>query len=90
MRPYTETIPLKKPVQAGSEQVTEIKFKKPIAKDLRKISVDPKLGDILDLAQRLSDQPMFVIDSLEMEDAQKVIELVSGFLGIGQTTEIPS
>lgn len=77
---------LEKPIMHGSETISELTFREPVAKDLRALPVDPKTGDLLDLAAKLAAQPPSVIDKLSIPDAVKVLELVGNALGVGLET----
>lgn len=77
---------LMEPIQQGSETIKELEFRKPKAKDLRKLPVNAGTGDILDLAGRLCGQPPSVIDELSIDDTVKVLEVVSDFLPGSQKT----
>ena len=71
---------LKEPIQVGSEQITELKFRKMKAKDIRNLPAAPNTGDLLNIAGKLCAQPPSVIDELGMEDTVEVLEVVSSFL----------
>ena len=81
---------LKTPVQLGSgTTVTELAFRRPKGKDLRKIPMENSLNTLFVLGRVLSGQPDIVFDELEVEDVQGVVEILSGFMpgggGTGQT-----
>lgn len=80
-------VKLREPIQFGSELVSELRFRRPKAKDFRRIKSDGHDFDmILTLAGRLCGQPSQVIDELGLEDMQEVIELVGGFMPSGLAT----
>jgi hypothetical protein len=82
-------VKLKEPIAFGSETITELRLRKPKAKDFRRMPMTPGVGDLLDLAGQLSAQPKPVIDELGAEDLMEVLECVGGFfpggLGTGPT-----
>lgn len=80
------TIPLVEPVVFGSETVTEITLQRPKGKHLRKLPMDPGVGDFLDLAGNLCGRPRSFMDELDAEDVMKVAEAVADFLPGGRPT----
>jgi len=72
-------IKLKVPIQHGTSSIEVLTIRKPKAKELRPIPLQPNYGDLLNLAAVLSGQPASVIDKLEVEDAMEVIGVVGGF-----------
>lgn len=83
-RPGPVKFQLKYEVQSGSETITEINLKRPIAKQLRHLGDDFDMGDLLDLAITVGDQPKHVIDSLDSEDTMRLVEVMTDFLVPGQ------
>ena len=86
---YPHVYPLKKPVQLGSETITEINYRDAVAKDIRKMRVGPaaekmELGDLLDIFTSICDQNRVVIDKLSPADCFAVTEIVNGFFPDGQ------
>lgn len=80
-------VTLKKPIQLGSETISKLEFREPVAKDLRKLPLDAmSMGVMLDLAGDLCAQPNHVIDQLGMADTQQVLGVVGGFLAAIQET----
>lgn len=77
---------LGEPIRQGSEEITELKIRKPKAKDFRTLPMEPSMGDILNLAGRLCGQPPSVIDELGMEDTLKLMDIVGNFIEPGQPT----
>jgi len=71
---------LKTPVKWGESVVEELTFRKPKAKDLRKLPMNPNTSDLIDLAGNLCAQPPRFMDELEIEDFTGMMEIVSGFL----------
>lgn len=78
-----KVIKLKEPIQFGSETITELRLRKPKAKDFRPMGEKRTLGEILDLAGRLCGQPKAVIDELSVEDMWEVSKTIEGFMPAG-------
>lgn len=79
-------VTLKEPISFGSETVVELKLRPPKAKDFRRLPLELKLGDLLDLAGQLSGQPKAVIDELGVDDLARVMEVVGNFVPGGRGT----
>lgn len=87
MEPKPPSVPvnvleLREPLQFGERTITELSFRKPIAKDMRALPGDPaqySMGTLLDFAARLCGEPVSVIDRLSLEDTMTVVNLISGF-----------
>jgi hypothetical protein len=79
-------VALKEPITFGSEFVTELRFRRPKAKDFRRLPLEPGLGDMLDLIGGLTGQPKAVVDELGVEDMRKALEVVGSFLPAGPAT----
>lgn len=75
---------LKTPIQFGSEKIESLKFRKPIAKDFRDMPMNPKIGDMLNVAAKISDNPPSIIDQLTPADMQEVLKVVGEFMEVGQ------
>jgi len=76
-----DTLILAKPIQHGSEVITQLKFREPIAKDFRDIPVkDATTGNILDLAASICEQPPSVINRLGIADMGEVLNFVGSFM----------
>lgn len=80
------TIKLRSPIKHGSETITELSIREPKAKDLRKLPMQPNMGDIIDLAGRLAAQPPSVMDELSAADLSEVAEVIGNFIGVGPGT----
>lgn len=74
-------VELQTPVKFGSETISELNFRRPKAKDLRKLVLteEMELGVILDIARKLAGVEQQVIDDLDVKDVMKVAEVVGGF-----------
>lgn len=81
-----KVIKLKEPIKYGSETISELTIRKPKAKDLRKLSGNNSVSEILDLAGRLCGQPPSVMDELGMDDTMAILEIVGNFMEPGPTT----
>lgn len=79
-------VTLQFPVKHGSEEIRELNFRRPKGKDMRKLPSDVSVGDIMDLAARLSGYPPSVMDELEIADFNAVNEVIGDFLGAGPKT----
>ena len=79
-------VTLQYPVKHGSVEIKEFKFRRPKGKDMRKLPSDVSVGDIMDLAARLSGHPPSVMDELEIADFNSVNEVIGDFLGAGPKT----
>lgn len=84
---YPINFVLGSPVKWGSEMISQINLRKPKAKDLRGLKADLGFTELLDLTIKICDQPRGVIDDLEIEDTQKLMEIVGGFFESGLTSE---
>lgn len=83
-----KTLTLKTPVKHGSEVITVLEVREPKAKHLRELPVggEQRYGHMLDLASKVTGQPKSVIDELSVEDVRNVLEIIGGFLSVGQET----
>ena len=72
---------LEQPVKFGKEYIEKLALREPTSRELRglKLGGEMTFGDILDIAQKLTEQPRRVIDSLSKKDAMALVERV-GFL----------
>lgn len=79
---------LKYPVEVkGFEKVNTLTFRRPKARDLKEVPVENlKMGDMLKLIAKLSNQPMPVIEEMDAADISATSKVISGFLNRGQET----
>ena len=77
------TLRLKYPVDFGSETIEEFTFRDLTALEMRTVRSGMSIGDLLDIAGKLSGQPKTVINKLKAEDANAVVEYVGNALGGG-------
>lgn len=81
-----EVYKLKDPIQNGTELISELSFRKPLAKDIRRMPITPSTGDMLDLAGALCGHPPSVIDKMSIDDTMGVMGIVGSFMQGGQET----
>ncbi|MDL2226546.1 phage tail assembly protein [Deltaproteobacteria bacterium OttesenSCG-928-M10] len=83
------TITLKKPVQHGSAEISQLVFEREIqAGDLFDINLSSGLTgrDFANIIARLTGQPLPVISRLGFSDFSAAMEFVNSFLSDGQPT----
>lgn len=86
------TVKLKEAVIDGSDTITEIVIRRPLAKELKKMrfggsDMGYQPEQILEIAAECSKYTMRVFDKLVFQDMVQVIEAVSGFLSAGESSE---
>lgn len=81
-----QEIQLNQPLSWGSDTIKTLSFREMKAKDLRKLSAQPSMGELLDLVSQLSGKPVALIDDLSVEDAMRCVEVVSNFFPNSQRT----
>lgn len=81
-------VQLDTPVEFGGKTICELTIRPPKAKHMRKVQTPEtrKLGFMIELAGYLAGEVSQVIDELEWSDLQKVLGVVSDFLGGGTPT----
>lgn len=86
--PEQVTVELHFPVKhpSESEPIKRIVLRRPRAKDMRILPAEPGVGDLLNLAAKLSGYPPSVIDLLEMPDWGQVSKVLNDFLQGGRTS----
>ncbi|MCX8505169.1 MAG: phage tail assembly protein [Alphaproteobacteria bacterium] len=79
----THKVALDTPVNLGEQSYAELHFREPTTRDMRKLTVEAgkPFAMFLGLADMLIAEPPVLIDALAISDANKVIALMSGFLG---------
>jgi len=83
----TVTIELSEPIEWGKDNtITELKLRRPKGKDLKNLSSEPTMGELLSVAQRCAGVPKTVMDDLDGADAMEVVEVIGDFLDSGQKT----
>ena len=84
---YPHKLELKHPFNYGSVEIKVINFRRPKAKDIKRVKPDKlETGDLIDIFAAISDQQPPVIDEMDAEDAMAAVEIVSNFLVDGQGT----
>ena len=74
------TVNLSKPISFGTESITKLELREPVAGDLRGMPLNMGMDEMLALAGKLSAQPDSVINQLSIPDMAKVMEVVGDFL----------
>lgn len=79
VRTYT----LKKPIQHGSETITELEFREPLGKDLDELPAGAGLrwGDMRKLSARLTGHPPTAFDTMSIPDVNAVLLITNELLG---------
>lgn len=81
------TITLSDPIAGPDGQITELKLRRPKAKDFRVMdNAKGEIGKSLALAQQLSGIPAPMLDNLDGSDFIELSEAVQGFLKPSQAT----
>lgn len=79
-----KTLPLQYPVEFGDTLISELKFRRPRGKELRRLNLgmldNPDFDFLMNLGADLSAQDPKVFDLMEAEDVISSIELVTDFL----------
>lgn len=75
-------MPLRNPIVMKSVSVHHLRWREPIARDLRKLRVDESVAfdTILSLAEKLTGQTPMVIDMLSGSDLGEVVGIATFFL----------
>lgn len=76
-------IPLRTPVDLGSQRITEIEMRRGRLGDIKgmKLASEMPTDHLFLVASRLSGQPIRVIESLDQDDAGEVMSVAMGFYG---------
>ena len=76
------TVKLATPIMHGQEEITELNFRMPVAKDLRKYEMTylNKFSKIQSLSAQLCGLPESVLDNLKMEDLINCSRMILSFL----------
>lgn len=70
----------------GEKEVTEIKFRRPKGKDIKRMKAEPTPEDIIRIATNISDYTPAFFDELDAFDYSQTLLAVSSFLSDGQET----
>ncbi len=68
-----------KPIEFGSEEITELELIEPKAKHIRKLPANPTTDDVLKIIGQLSNQSDSVIDEISLKDVARLSEFVEVF-----------
>lgn len=85
-KPTTIPVQLGTPVTQGEEEYRVLEIRKPKARDLRDLPMQPKMGDMFNLVADLAGVPYSVIDELDWADTEKVMDVVGNFMPAGRRT----
>ncbi len=80
MGKIAQTVKLKKTIFLGSEEITSLDFVEAKAKHLKGMSMEPGFEDMLNVASKLTNQPIVVIDELSLVDLPEVLGVVGKLL----------
>jgi hypothetical protein len=72
---------LREPVEMGEERITQLKFRRPRAGDMMSFPADGSatIGHVLDLASRLTGQPLAALKKLCLEDLNRLSTVINSF-----------
>lgn len=84
--PTTIPVQLDEPVHHGEDEYRVLEIRKPFARDLRDLPLEPKVGDMLNLVADLAGVPYSVVDQLGWGDVEKVMTTVGNFMPAGRKT----
>lgn len=74
------TVKLSDPIQWGSETIKEVELTAVKGKHLRKLSANPTLNDLMNIASKVSGLSSAVFDEMSSEDVMKVADAVGELL----------
>lgn len=87
MKDPVRTYELKHPIQHGSEEITELRFRAAVGRDLDDLPVGQmRFGDLRKLAAKLCGHPPTALDSIHPTDLDDVLLITNELLGGGQAT----
>lgn len=81
-----QVVKLTDPVQAHGREITELTFRRPVAKDLRAFDKGGEIAGMIELIASLTGLPVSTIESLSVQDFTACSEVVGGFLDSGRAT----
>jgi len=82
-KPKSITITLSEPVEWGDEMIESITMRRPKGKELKMLSGEPSMNDLLRIAAKCAALTPRQIDELDAEDALALAEAVGDFLDSG-------
>jgi len=68
------------PVTVNEKVYEDLEFPRPKGKHLKNIPANPKLGDVMEVANRVCNVPPKVFDEMDSYDYAQVGEIIEGFL----------
>lgn len=80
----TCVVKLDKPIHWEDEMISELVLREPKALDMRNLPLDPKVGDFLDVASKITNMYPQVINQLCVNDMWKVVSAIGNFTPSGQ------
>ena len=80
------TLELECPIELNGEKLTKLTFSKLKAKHLKGLKADPSFDDLLNLVVKSTGEVPGIIGELDLPDAMKAVEIVSGFFTNGLKT----
>ncbi len=75
---------LQDPFDFGDRRVEKFTLRAPRAKDMRDLPIDLKIGNLMDLAAKLSGTEKAIFNEMSARDAMHMVGEVSSFLAPGQ------
>lgn len=85
----TKVYQLIHPFSFGKREVTELEFRRPKGKELRKLNIgngELSMNDLINLAGDLCGEPPAFMDEIDAEDVIEIAGMVGDFLGSSQQT----
>lgn len=75
-------ITLLHPIEFGGERIEKLTLRRPTARDFRPLkSMEFPFAMMLDFAAGLANLPVVALDTLDVDDVPRVLEVAGGFLG---------
>lgn len=82
-KPKSITITLSEPIEWGDETIEEVTLRRPKGKELKMLSGDPSMDDLLKIAGKCGGLTPRQIDDMDADDALALAEAVGDFLDSG-------
>lgn len=80
------TVLLATPIEVAGEYIESITMRRPKGKDMKTLTANAGMGDLMKLAVRLSGQLPLVFEEMDGFDVAEVLQQVGNFLTSGPTT----
>jgi hypothetical protein len=77
---------LKFPLAWGEDTIEDVTLTRPKGKHVKQMKEGGTLGDVMQIASKISGQPTTVFDEMDAEDYFAVAELIGDFLDRGHKT----